>query len=149
MKTYVVDTHALVWYLTGDRRLGPQAEAVLNDPDVTLIIPAIVLAEIKDLAHKERFAQTLDDVLASAPTWCRWSGSPWLGSFCSPVLMQFTRRLAPADPLHLRLKAGRQSTRPKAPLSTRVKREPSCSVSVYSREAMVASGVSPWGEMSC
>lgn len=64
MKTYVVDTHALVWYLTGDRRLGSQAEAVLNDPDVTLIIPAIVLAEIKDLAHKGRFAQTLGDVLA-------------------------------------------------------------------------------------
>ncbi len=64
MKTYVVDTHALVWYLTGDRRLGSQAEAVLNDPDVTLIIPVIVLAEIKDLAHKGRFAQTLVDVLA-------------------------------------------------------------------------------------
>jgi PIN domain nuclease of toxin-antitoxin system len=64
VKSYVVDTHALVWYLTGDRRLGSQAEAVLNDPDVTLIIPAIVLAEIKDLAHKGRFAQTLADVLA-------------------------------------------------------------------------------------
>lgn len=53
-----------VWYLAGDRRLGPRAEAVLNDPDFTLIIPAIVLAEIKDLAHKGRFAQTLSDVLA-------------------------------------------------------------------------------------
>jgi PIN domain nuclease of toxin-antitoxin system len=40
---YVLDTHALVWYLTNDRRLGAQADAVLNDPGVTLIIPAIVL----------------------------------------------------------------------------------------------------------
>lgn len=64
MTTYVVDTHALVWYLSGDRRLGSQAEAILNDPSVTLIIPAIVRAEIKDLAHKGRFTQTIEDVLA-------------------------------------------------------------------------------------
>lgn len=64
MTVYVLDTHALVWYLTNDRRLGAQAAAVLNDSGVTLIIPAIVLAEIKDLARKGRFAQTLDDVLA-------------------------------------------------------------------------------------
>lgn len=64
MTVYVLDTHALVWYLTNDRRLGAQAEAVLNDSGVTLIIPAIVLAEIKDLARKGRFVKTLDDVLA-------------------------------------------------------------------------------------
>lgn len=65
---YVLDTHALVWYLTDDRRLGAQAEAVLNDPDSTLIVPAIVLAEIKDLARKGRFAQTLEDVLVVIET---------------------------------------------------------------------------------
>lgn len=64
MTSYVLDTHALVWYLTNDRRLGLQAEEVLNDPGSRLIIPTIVLAEIKDLARKGRFAQTLDDVLA-------------------------------------------------------------------------------------
>jgi hypothetical protein len=35
----------------------------LRDPDVRLIISTIVLAEIKHLSHKGRFAQTLDDVL--------------------------------------------------------------------------------------
>ena len=64
MTSYVLDTHALVWYLTNDRRLGLQAEVVLNDPGARLIIPTIVLAEIKDLTRKGRFAQTLDDVLA-------------------------------------------------------------------------------------
>lgn len=64
MTVYVLDTHALVWYLTNDRRLGLQAEAVLNDPGARLIIPTIVLAEIKDLARKGRFTQTLADVLA-------------------------------------------------------------------------------------
>lgn len=33
-----------------------------------------------------------------------------------------------------------------APLSTRVKRDPSCSVSMCSRDAIVASGVRPWGD---
>lgn len=64
MKTYILDMHALVWYLTNDRRLGAQAEAALEDPDAILIIPAIVLAEIKDLAHKRRLAATLEHVLA-------------------------------------------------------------------------------------
>ena len=63
MKTYIVDTHALAWYLDDDPRLGAQAEAVLDDPHVRIIVPAIVLAEIKYLAHKGRLAQTLDDVL--------------------------------------------------------------------------------------
>ena len=63
MKTYVVDTHALSWYLDDDPRLGSQAELVLDNDDVRLIIPAIVLAEIKYLAHKGRLAQTLDEVL--------------------------------------------------------------------------------------
>ncbi len=63
MRTYVVDTHALAWYLDEDPRLGSQAEAILDNADVRLIIPAIVLAEIKYLAHKGRLTQTLDEVL--------------------------------------------------------------------------------------
>ena len=63
MKTYVVDTHALTWYLDDDPRLGSQAEAVLDNADVRVIIPAIVLAEIKYLAHKGRLTQSLDEVL--------------------------------------------------------------------------------------
>jgi PIN domain nuclease of toxin-antitoxin system len=63
MRTYVVDTHTLAWYLDNDPRLGSQAEAVLDNADVHLIIPAIVLAEIKYLGHKGRLTQTLDEVL--------------------------------------------------------------------------------------
>ena len=63
MKIYVVDTHALAWYLDDDPRLGSQAELVLDNDDVRLIIPAIVLAEIKYLAHKGRLTKSLDEVL--------------------------------------------------------------------------------------
>lgn len=62
MRTFVVDTHALVWFLARDSRLSEKARAVLQDPTVRLIIPAIVLAEIKYLSSKGRFAQTLEDV---------------------------------------------------------------------------------------
>jgi PIN domain nuclease of toxin-antitoxin system len=42
---HVVDTHALLWHLQGDARLGAQAKAVLNDPASTLVLPIIALAE--------------------------------------------------------------------------------------------------------
>nr|HID13157.1 hypothetical protein [Anaerolineae bacterium] len=45
MKTYIVDTHTLAWYLDDDPRLGAQAEAVLDDPHVRIIVPAIVLVD--------------------------------------------------------------------------------------------------------
>ncbi len=42
---YVVDTHALVWFLEGNPRLSPAARAVLEDPANHLTVPAIVVAE--------------------------------------------------------------------------------------------------------
>ncbi|MGF2034580.1 MAG: type II toxin-antitoxin system VapC family toxin [Nostoc sp. CmiVER01] len=42
---YVIDTHALIWFLEGNSRLGANANAVLSNPDSQLFIPAITLAE--------------------------------------------------------------------------------------------------------
>ena len=42
---YVVDTHALVWFLEGNPRLGTKAKALLEDPTSVLIVPIIVVAE--------------------------------------------------------------------------------------------------------
>ncbi|MBW4621143.1 MAG: PIN domain-containing protein [Cyanosarcina radialis HA8281-LM2] len=42
---YVVDTHALIWFLEGNPRLGAIALQILSDPSSQLILPAIVLAE--------------------------------------------------------------------------------------------------------
>ena len=63
MKTFIVDTHTLVWFVSRDPRLSDKARTILRDPNVRLIIPVIVLAEIKYLAHKDRLARTLDEVL--------------------------------------------------------------------------------------
>lgn len=42
---YVLDTHALVWYLEGNPRLGQDAKTVLDDPGNELVLPIIALAE--------------------------------------------------------------------------------------------------------
>ncbi|BAU12485.1 PilT protein domain protein [Leptolyngbya sp. NIES-3755] len=42
---YVVDTHALLWFLQDDSRLGSNADLVLSDAGSQLVLPAIALAE--------------------------------------------------------------------------------------------------------
>lgn len=52
--SYVLDTHALVWYIEGNAKLGGQAKAVMDDQQSRLILPAIVLAEAIDVVEKGR-----------------------------------------------------------------------------------------------
>lgn len=40
---YVVDTHALIWFLEGNARLGVNARAILADAASELVLPAIAL----------------------------------------------------------------------------------------------------------
>jgi PIN domain nuclease of toxin-antitoxin system len=42
---FAVDAHALIWFLGGNPRLGPDARAVMQDPAVVLYVPIIALAE--------------------------------------------------------------------------------------------------------
>ncbi|MEL6603442.1 MAG: PIN domain-containing protein [Cyanobacteria bacterium J06614_10] len=42
---YVVDTHALLWFLLGSSRLGRNARAVFDNPSSELVLPATALAE--------------------------------------------------------------------------------------------------------
>ncbi len=42
---YVIDTHALIWFLEGNLRLGAKAKVILSQPDAQLVIPATTLAE--------------------------------------------------------------------------------------------------------
>jgi PIN domain nuclease of toxin-antitoxin system len=59
---YVLDTHALVWFLEANRRLGKRARSVLLKADTELVIPAIVLAESKFLFAKKRIRVDLDTI---------------------------------------------------------------------------------------
>lgn len=55
---YVIDTHALIWYLTNDRKLGKHASAVFaaaENGDTQLIVSAIVIAEMYYANVKHRW----------------------------------------------------------------------------------------------
>lgn len=61
VNTYVVDTHALFWYLTASPRLSPRAKRTFDEGtrgEARIFIPAIVLAELFYL--NEKFGRQLD-----------------------------------------------------------------------------------------
>lgn len=60
---YIVDTHALVWYIIGDPRLGNGARQILDDPSAQLVIPTIVLAEAKHISERKRISISFDDIM--------------------------------------------------------------------------------------
>ncbi len=59
----VVDAHALVWFLVDSPRLGAKASAILSDPNSTLYLPIIALAEVCWLVEKGK-APTIPSVSA-------------------------------------------------------------------------------------
>lgn len=72
MNRYVVDTHALFWYLTDSPRLGPQAKQALEEAttgQAIVLLPSIVLAELYFLnekqAHPVDFAQVYERIQKS------------------------------------------------------------------------------------
>lgn len=55
---YVVDTHALIWYLLGDTKLSQRALALFQaaeSGETRLIVPAIVLAELYFANEKHKW----------------------------------------------------------------------------------------------
>lgn len=63
---HVVDTHALVWHLEGNPRLGANAKAVMSDPGSELLLPIIALAEACWMVeHGKSTIPTVQDLLAA------------------------------------------------------------------------------------
>jgi PIN domain nuclease of toxin-antitoxin system len=51
---YVVDTHALIWFLECNSRLGESARAILSNVDSRLVLPAIALTEAAWIVERGR-----------------------------------------------------------------------------------------------
>ena len=51
---YILDTHALVWYLEGNSRLGSQAKTTMTAAESEMVLPLIALAEAAFLIEKGR-----------------------------------------------------------------------------------------------
>ncbi len=60
---YILDTHALLWHLSNEARLGANARRILDDPSTLLIVPVLVLAEAKHAADRKRLPITFEHVL--------------------------------------------------------------------------------------
>jgi PIN domain nuclease of toxin-antitoxin system len=59
---YIVDTHALLWYIADDPALGADASAVLDDPASELVLPAIVFAEACFIIERRRVRLALSEL---------------------------------------------------------------------------------------
>lgn len=53
---YILDTHALIWHLEGNKLLGSAAKAVIDDLASELVLPVIALAEAMFIVEKGRSA---------------------------------------------------------------------------------------------
>ncbi len=54
--TYVLDTHTLIWFISGNSRLSSTAQSVISHPASQLLIPTMVLAEANYLHARQRSA---------------------------------------------------------------------------------------------
>lgn len=60
--TYILDTHALVWFLEASPRLSARARTAISNPTSQLVIPSIVLVEITFLYARKRIATDVEEI---------------------------------------------------------------------------------------
>ena len=68
MANYIAGTHALLWYLTDDKRLSKAANVIFEETEREehlIIVPTIVLVESLDVIEKKRVEYDFDLVLKS------------------------------------------------------------------------------------
>ncbi len=104
---YVLDTHALVWHLEGNPRLGPQAKEAIDNPLNHLVLPIIALAEAAYIVEHRRTAiPTVSDLLSSVSADYRISVYPmtwevFQETLAASVLPEMHDRLIVGTALHL------------------------------------------------
>ena len=60
--TYILDTHALVWFLEAFSRLSARARTAISNPTSQLVITSIVLAEVTFLYSRKRIATDIAEI---------------------------------------------------------------------------------------
>jgi PIN domain nuclease of toxin-antitoxin system len=61
----LLDTHLLLWWLTGDRRLPQKAELIISDPDHEIFVSAASIWEIAIKFALGRIAGDVSEIEAS------------------------------------------------------------------------------------
>ena len=83
---FVVDTHALIWHLTGDPRLSREARRIFTEVDAgrdELFVPCIVFFELLYLVEKEKIRHDFDSLLARVSS-LRYKVEP----ICLPIVQK-------------------------------------------------------------
>lgn len=57
---YILDTHALIWFVEGNKRLSESAKAIIAAADSQMVLPLIALAEAAIIIERGR--TTISDV---------------------------------------------------------------------------------------
>ncbi|MBC6481705.1 MAG: PIN domain-containing protein [Hormoscilla sp. GM7CHS1pb] len=66
MEVYVVDSHALLWFMTRSPKLSPVARQILKQAEmgeVMAFVPTIVLAELDNIVRKKNLEITIEEIL--------------------------------------------------------------------------------------
>jgi PIN domain nuclease of toxin-antitoxin system len=66
--TIVTDTHPWVWFLTANSRLSEDARSSLSNPSHLIIVPSIVMLEIRYLYNRKRIPISFEEVLEQLET---------------------------------------------------------------------------------
>lgn len=93
MKTYVTDTHALLWHLVGSDRLSARVRSIFRQADVNeshIIVPTIVLVEIVYLIEKARIP---DEIIEKLIELLETSASNYRLSPIRPATMRSMRTI--------------------------------------------------------
>ena len=61
----LLDTHALLWWLADDARLGPDARELIADPGNDVLVSMVSLWEIAVKTRIGKLTASLDDILAA------------------------------------------------------------------------------------
>lgn len=64
----VTDTHPWIWFLTANSRLSSKAKSAFSDPSNIIIIPSIVMMEIKYLYQHKRITLSFEEVMQQVET---------------------------------------------------------------------------------
>ena len=62
----VTDTHPWVWFLTASPRLSQKAKSILSYPSNLIILPSIVMMEIKYLYQHKRITLSFDKAITDS-----------------------------------------------------------------------------------
>ena len=62
-RTYIVDTHPLIWHLEGNPRLSPMAKQILRDRNARIVVPTLVAIEPAFVSARKRTTVTLAEAL--------------------------------------------------------------------------------------